>query len=325
MRQKIRDFAAKPRHREMDCCVVVIMSHGHSDSGKDFVYSYDHKGIPVDWILNRFSNNNCAGLIKKPKLFFIQACRGDSTDRGVTCYPYSAPHKSRRPSTDRDGSNRSDANMGTPLRIPAVGQKKLPSVTDTFLARATVPGYVCFRDTVLGAWFIQTIVEVFMERAKDCELRDLMNEVSERMAKLENESGYKQAPEISMLGGFSHLYFNPGLYGTLQLPTRLSRPDPQLTPPPPDQADRSPSPVRRVTAPAGSPPVWRRSEEANGSGGSSGASSMSHEGTAEDGHRPRRPGRGLMERARRWIRGDVRDTSSLSPSSRHRGQGDNGH
>uniref|UniRef100_A0A8C8EBQ9 Caspase 9 n=1 Tax=Otus sunia TaxID=257818 RepID=A0A8C8EBQ9_9STRI len=59
-------------HSTLDCCVVVILSHGCQVG----IYGTDGKPIPIEKIVNYFNGSNCPSLRGKPKLFFIQACGG---------------------------------------------------------------------------------------------------------------------------------------------------------------------------------------------------------------------------------------------------------
>lgn len=55
------------------------MSHG--DDGK--IFASDH-GYPPDILWEPFTGDNCTTLAGKPKMFFIQACRGSQVDSGAT-------------------------------------------------------------------------------------------------------------------------------------------------------------------------------------------------------------------------------------------------
>lgn len=56
-----------------DAFVCVIMSHGGIG---DMIYGVDGSSISVHSITKKFNDENCIGLRGKPKMFFIQACRG---------------------------------------------------------------------------------------------------------------------------------------------------------------------------------------------------------------------------------------------------------
>ena len=69
---KINEFAKNPDHSSLDSVVVCILSHGIAGR----IYGADGELIPVTDITSAFNGHNAKHLIGKPKLFFIQACRG---------------------------------------------------------------------------------------------------------------------------------------------------------------------------------------------------------------------------------------------------------
>ena len=72
MVNKLKEFAKLPDHADMDACFVCLLSHGE----EGFIFGTDGKRIPLEEIFMLFGNTNCRGLIGKPKVFIIQACRG---------------------------------------------------------------------------------------------------------------------------------------------------------------------------------------------------------------------------------------------------------
>nr|KAG5688888.1 hypothetical protein BaRGS_016456 [Batillaria attramentaria] len=69
---KLRDFAAMPEHLTADASILCMLSHGE----EGYVFGTDGKRIPLDEIFLLFDNHRCPALMNKPKIFFIQACRG---------------------------------------------------------------------------------------------------------------------------------------------------------------------------------------------------------------------------------------------------------
>ncbi|XP_060066045.1 uncharacterized protein LOC132546349 [Ylistrum balloti] len=80
---------------DSDCFACLISTHGAEAQGRDHnirqhvLHTYDGM-IPTDEIVSMFNDSNCAAMRGKPKLFFIQACRGrydtadtDMVDDGV--------------------------------------------------------------------------------------------------------------------------------------------------------------------------------------------------------------------------------------------------
>jgi len=73
---------AKEDHGAYDCLLVAILTHGSKD---EQVYGTD-VALPLSQLVKLFGGNEChKTLIGKPKVFFVQACRG-----GVKDYGYSA-------------------------------------------------------------------------------------------------------------------------------------------------------------------------------------------------------------------------------------------
>ncbi|KAK3593309.1 hypothetical protein CHS0354_031369 [Potamilus streckersoni] len=76
-------------HSKMDSFAIFISSHGdeikNPRNGKKehAIYCSDDQYIFTGDILEMFSDDNCPSLKGKPKLFFIQACRGTNVDSGV--------------------------------------------------------------------------------------------------------------------------------------------------------------------------------------------------------------------------------------------------
>ena len=88
------------------------------------------------------------------------------------------------------------------------------------IAYSTLPGYVSNRDHYRGTWFIESIckvwlihgygylqamVQVFMEHAKDMNLRDMLDEVGLVLSRYESEMGTKQSFNYDVSCFFSFL------------------------------------------------------------------------------------------------------------------------
>lgn len=73
--QKIKEIVEKLRnynHSMYDCFIIAILSHG--DEGA--IYGTDGDLVTLEDIMYQFGANRCPTLSGKPKLFFVQACRG---------------------------------------------------------------------------------------------------------------------------------------------------------------------------------------------------------------------------------------------------------
>ena len=70
------DFLTNERDKvnwhDMECVVLIIMSHGE----KNDIYGTDGKLTKLKDMTDIFSSSQCPELKEKPRLVFVQACRG---------------------------------------------------------------------------------------------------------------------------------------------------------------------------------------------------------------------------------------------------------
>ena len=117
-------------HSQFDAFVFIIMTHGnHQDS----IFGVDGRKARVEDIMTEFNGATCPSLRGKPKLFFIQACRGS---------PVNLP-------SDDENSDYRGCNPDSTL-----SRGLCPQEADFLLAFSTAPGYLSWRDDA-GARFIQ--------------------------------------------------------------------------------------------------------------------------------------------------------------------------
>ncbi|NWT46448.1 CASP9 protein, partial [Chroicocephalus maculipennis] len=182
---------ARRDHRALDCCIVVILSHGCQMSHNQFpggVYGTDGKPIPIEKIVNYFNGSNCPSLRGKPKLFFIQACGGEQRDRGF-------PVDSDSPGNEAPGGSlESDA---TPFRTLSGGTDEpdavasLPTPSDILVSYSTFPGFVSWRDASRGSWYVETLDNVLEQHARSEDLLNMLTLVANAVS---GKGRYKQIP-----------------------------------------------------------------------------------------------------------------------------------
>ena len=128
---------------------------------------------------NVLEHVNVDSLAGKPKLFFIQACQGNKTDRGGFV------------SSDSVNSNTSYKNWHFDSSL-------LPTTADRFIFYSSYASYCSYRSPTHGSLFIQTLVKVFNEDAFKCDLSEMCNKVKKLVAEMDgvtnNYENIKQMP-----------------------------------------------------------------------------------------------------------------------------------
>ncbi|XP_070545463.1 caspase-6-like [Ptychodera flava] len=187
---KVREVifeAARADHSNCDAFICVFLSHG--DDG--IVYSNDGV-LRLQDLIDQFRADRCPSLAGKPKLFFIQACRGDQHEIGVD-----APDEPDAKTTPDEPMTVTDA--GT--------QPTIPAGADFFIAYSVTQGFYSHRDTHYGSWFVQALsyaLEMYGDEIEICEIMALVNRmVSQRQVERAVDPemiGKKQVPcYMSML------------------------------------------------------------------------------------------------------------------------------
>ena len=153
-------------HYDYDSFVCCILSHGCSDG----VYGADGEPVKIKDVANLFEGRNCPSLFGKPKMFFIQACRGDNEDKGVF------------PSDDeiqKDGKGENNS---------------LPSDADFSFSYSTAPGKASYRSQQHGSWYISILCHVLNDCAHHLDLVRMLIIVNDHVSKACTKDGYKQCP-----------------------------------------------------------------------------------------------------------------------------------
>ncbi|XP_053285000.1 caspase-3 [Pleuronectes platessa] len=137
-------------HSSSASFVCVLLSHG--DEG--VIYGTDGSQR-LENLTGNFKGDRCKSLVGKPKLFFIQACRGSALDDGAMI---------ESDSVDDQTSER------------------IPVEADFLYAYSTAPGYYSWRNTSNGSWFMQSLCEMLMHYKGELELMQIMTRVNRRVA-----------------------------------------------------------------------------------------------------------------------------------------------
>ncbi|KAL3996667.1 inter-alpha-trypsin inhibitor heavy chain H1 [Sarotherodon galilaeus] len=170
--------ASKEDHSNSASFVCILLSHGDED-----VFFGTDGSVALKHLTSLFRGDRCKSLVGKPKLFFIQACRGTDLDPGIE--------------TDS-----------------ATDGVKIPVEADFLYAFSTAPGYYSWRNTLTGSWFIQSVCDMISKYGKELEILHIMTRVNHKVAvefeSASNSPGFdakKQIPCIvSMLT--KEMYFS---------------------------------------------------------------------------------------------------------------------
>lgn len=198
MKEKLQNFAQLPAHRVTDSCIVALLSHGVEGG----IYGVDGKLLQLQEVFRLFDNASCPNLQNKPKMFFIQACRGDETDRGVD-------QQDGKNHTGSSECEESDASKEELLKT------RLPTRSDMICGYACLRGTAAMRNTKRGSWYIEALTQVFSERACDTHVADMLVKVN---ALIKDREGYAPGTEFHRCKEMSeycstlcrHLYLFPG-------------------------------------------------------------------------------------------------------------------
>lgn len=200
-----------------DSLIVILLSHG-TESG---IYGTDGLEVDLNDILREFDNKRCRALIGKPKVFIIQACRGQIVDYGVKNSSqmdfFSQPETQgfTQPSQLCSflKSNSTPQITDTPKisRWTEVDKNNHPTRTDMLLCFSCHTGYVSTRNENEGSWLGASLAKQLQFQAHGKHLLELLNMVSREIRRKKSSDGHKQVLEITSIGFDRNLYFNPGL------------------------------------------------------------------------------------------------------------------
>ncbi|XP_067326795.1 caspase-3-like [Anolis sagrei] len=136
-----------------DCFVSIISSHGQEGS----VFDCEGQPVLLTRIFKALSPERCHNLTGKPKIFFIQACRGEDIDRGIFL--------------ETDGGEAQVDCFSHYLSIPE----------NTAVMFSCCPGYVSF----INQWesmFIKALLELLEGEERRLEIANLMTRIMWKVA-----------------------------------------------------------------------------------------------------------------------------------------------
>ncbi|XP_010404904.1 caspase-8 [Corvus cornix cornix] len=170
LKDTVKEYSKKD-HRNMDCFVCFILSHGE----KDKIKGVDDVCVNIEDLVSCFTGTNCPSLAGKPKVFIIQACQGSLGHPSVTVEPDSSGH----------------------LEVDATPSTSIPDKADILIGMATVEDYLSFRSRRTGSVYIQSLCEKMKLLCPlGVDFTAILTEVNNEVAGKELE-GCKQMPKIT--------------------------------------------------------------------------------------------------------------------------------
>ena len=167
LRENIKKFS-KIDFSNDDCFVCIIMSHGRLGT----IGTADYQEFPLDDLFTPFEKN--VSLKGKPKLFFIQACRGYihpaakfGLVQGISSF-FQALKKSKQSSAQNPPFNEE------------------PQEIDCLRVYATSQGVTAMRDSK-GSLFIQRLCDVLNRSGKTDSIQTIVAHVTKNVHDKENE------------------------------------------------------------------------------------------------------------------------------------------
>uniref|UniRef100_A0A3Q3FHJ8 Caspase-6 n=1 Tax=Labrus bergylta TaxID=56723 RepID=A0A3Q3FHJ8_9LABR len=181
--------AAEADHSDVDCFLLVFLSHGENDH----VYTYDGK-ISIQDITSLFKGDRCRSLVGKPKIFILQVQHDDPV---TACDAVDSELKTNE------------------VVVDASAVHTLPAGADFIMCYSVAEGYYSHRETINGSWYVQDLCELLQKYGESLEFTELLTLVNRKvsMRSVGNSSdkssiGKKQVPCFaSMLT--KKLYFRP--------------------------------------------------------------------------------------------------------------------
>lgn len=191
LKDTVFKFATMDDHKIADSTVVCLLSHGL----EGHIYGRDGVLVSIPDLLAMFNGYTAKDLIGKPKLFFIQACRGSDFDHGADVTDSGPNAEVEEYHVRRATAELLSAAFPSDKAETFVEPETIPAEADMLVAYSTVPGYVSWSNLQKGSWFVQALVDVFNAYAGKEDVVSMLVLVNGKVAKeFESFNRKKQIP-----------------------------------------------------------------------------------------------------------------------------------
>jgi caspase 7 len=158
IKARLQQIVTEIDHKDFDCFLCVVMSHGINDSfatGNSELMSFEEIKAPI---------KTCPSLKNKPKMFFFQACRGEKEMESTQNSRVSSACSTK----SSKGAQMADDLTSASIQSNNNSKTKFNEETDLFVFNSTLPDHYSYSNNVAeGTIFIQSFCDVFNDAYKN--------------------------------------------------------------------------------------------------------------------------------------------------------------
>ena len=182
--------------RDYDGVFVVVSSHGTSTKGTvDSIVTSDNKLISVESIMAAFNGNSIAKLVKCPKVFIFDCCRGANVPVMVSAI-----------NNDKHDTEDEDIDIVMEMNMKGKDKKLVHPDKNIIGLYAVTKGYTT-EDTEKGGYLIQAVDTVL--RSNDVQRYDLLQLSQKILRKTERISDGRNCPQLTSTTFDEDFYIYP--------------------------------------------------------------------------------------------------------------------
>ncbi|XP_071108264.1 caspase-3-like [Haliotis cracherodii] len=197
-------------HRLADCFACAILSHGdmqeidecdttaqpHKAKVKhDILYGADGTVVPTRHLVSIFNDECCPELKGKPRLFFLQACRGHDKDAGmdmVVLREQAVPGDAGEHATQDRVDGEAYQEEQRDEAAARITLSPSPVYRDFLIMYAAPPGFYAWRNELHGSWMVQSFRAVMSATdVSDVSFTTLLTKVNREVSKREAKNNQK--------------------------------------------------------------------------------------------------------------------------------------
>ena len=193
----VRKYQVEVDHNNFDCFVLFLMSHGDTEG----IFGTDGKEVSIRHnIRSHLTADKCFSLANKPKLIFVQACRGKKADKPFLVTD--SPIEPRGTMLAQEMSSRQNCVPTMLEQSPAdyttseVDLRYIPQDSDIMIAYAATAEHAALRNVHTGGWFVSQLYDVMRNHAATEDLQSMFTKVVGRVSSRKSSvHNYMQCPE----------------------------------------------------------------------------------------------------------------------------------